>query len=300
MELLYSKNTLHLPNFISPSCEYIELGAGTTCYQVQGPPAADLVVMIHGLSTWSFDVAGFKESFLSKGYRVLTYDLYGRGFSDAPDAVYNVKLFVSQLAELLYKIDISDKPFHLLGISMGGGIASTFAVTFPEKIKTLTLVAPVGLMELPLSAKLTRFPILADLLYPIIGPTILVSRVKGGFTEQQLTQWAEKIKSIERLVQYQLDYNPSYFPAMLSTTRHFEFTSMQYTYEKLGTLEIPVLVLWGDKDTVVSTSCSKELLKLVPRAKLNVYKDGGHLFFETDQKKVTEDALQFVGQYSIL
>src|SRR4051794_24949506 len=62
-----------------------------------------------------------REEFnVEKGYRVLTFDLYGRGSSVGPDTLYTAQLFVGQLVELLYTLNLTDTPFILVGYSMGG------------------------------------------------------------------------------------------------------------------------------------------------------------------------------------
>jgi len=65
--------------------------------------------------------------------RVLRYDLYGRGFSDRPDTVYNQTCFDKQLCELLTALG-NDKPINLIGLSMGGAIAIGFADKHPELV----------------------------------------------------------------------------------------------------------------------------------------------------------------------
>lgn len=61
-----------------------------------------------------------KRALVDEGFHVITYDNYGNGWSDAPDAIYNHALYVSQLAELLLALNIS-RPIHLVGQSLGGG-----------------------------------------------------------------------------------------------------------------------------------------------------------------------------------
>ena len=88
-----------------------------------------------------------------KGHRrVLALDLYGRGSSaitksyatdSEGDVAHTVELFVGQVAELLYTLDIR-QPVDIVGYSMGGAIAAAFASTFPAKARSLTVIAPAG------------------------------------------------------------------------------------------------------------------------------------------------------------
>jgi pimeloyl-ACP methyl ester carboxylesterase len=77
-----------------------------------------------------------------------------------------VNLLFVQTIELLDALEQSAilpqhlaKQFHLIGLSMGGGVAVVYAAQNPERIKTLILLAPAGLpFELPLLAKCVAFP----------------------------------------------------------------------------------------------------------------------------------------------
>ena len=64
--------------------EFIELSQGITHYQWHGPVRGPIAVCVHGLTTPSFVWQGLTAGLTAMGYRVLTYDLYGRGYSDRP------------------------------------------------------------------------------------------------------------------------------------------------------------------------------------------------------------------------
>lgn len=87
------------------------------------------IVFVHGfggqLSVWGPQ----RRHFVELGYRVLTYDHYGSGWSDGlTEASYGVGVYTSQLAELLYKLGWPQ--FHLVGASMGGGTPLLTLFTF--------------------------------------------------------------------------------------------------------------------------------------------------------------------------
>ncbi|KAG5640116.1 hypothetical protein DXG03_001052 [Asterophora parasitica] len=99
----------------------------------------------------------------SNGYRVLVYgaprfgylistrvqilvDLYGRGYSDAPQTTYDANLYTVQLALLMQHLRW-DKAI-IGGVSMGGGIATAFVAQFPQLADdNVVLIASAGLME---------------------------------------------------------------------------------------------------------------------------------------------------------
>lgn len=91
---------------------------------------------------------------VDRGCRVLLFDLFGRGYSDGVgDLPHDERLYVSQAlcvlasSELAWTGQGEDEGFHLVGYSLGGGIAIHLAAAFPRMIKTLILLAPAGMIR---------------------------------------------------------------------------------------------------------------------------------------------------------
>ncbi|KAI0662773.1 Alpha/Beta hydrolase protein [Cubamyces menziesii] len=104
------------------------------------------VVLIHGISTPGITWKEIAPYLAEKGLRVLVYDLYGKGYSEAPHVVYNTTLFVVQLALLLQYIHWDSA--HIVGFSMGGGVAAAFASSMPHLLTgKVAFVASAGLLE---------------------------------------------------------------------------------------------------------------------------------------------------------
>src|SRR5882762_5619014 len=81
--------------------QFITLSDGVTHYQEFGPNSGKNVLLIHGGGIAGFEVWNNTIPFLvSKGYHVLAYDLYGRGYSDRPDVEYTPELLARQASEL--------------------------------------------------------------------------------------------------------------------------------------------------------------------------------------------------------
>lgn len=76
---------------------------------------------------------------LDKQYRLLAIDLIGHGETEAPDdpARYDIEKTASDLAELLQQLDAAKA--HLVGYSMGGRVAITFASLYPDRVASLFL-----------------------------------------------------------------------------------------------------------------------------------------------------------------
>jgi len=75
------------------------LADGVTYYEIAGQPGGQPVILIHGFSVPNFIWDPTFAALAAAGFRVLRYDLFGRGYSDRPKARYDKALFVRQLAE---------------------------------------------------------------------------------------------------------------------------------------------------------------------------------------------------------
>jgi len=116
-----------------------------------GPENGEKVLLLHGISTPCLALAGLAEALVSKGYRVMLFDFFGRGYSDAPaDLPYDMRLYTTQILLALASSGIpwaGDDGFHLMGYSLGGGVAVGFAGYFPRMVRSLVLVAGGGLIR---------------------------------------------------------------------------------------------------------------------------------------------------------
>lgn len=82
----------------------------------------------------------------SSNFRVLLYDLYGRGYSDAPRTTYDTTLYATQLALLMQHIKWDSA--RIAGLSMGGAIAAYLSSVFPWLVDgKIALLASTGLFE---------------------------------------------------------------------------------------------------------------------------------------------------------
>ena len=78
---------------------YISLPSGNTHYEIRGE--GELCVLIHGYAVGYFIYDRLADELVKNGYRVLRYDLLGRGLSERVKGKYNVELFVRQLEDII-------------------------------------------------------------------------------------------------------------------------------------------------------------------------------------------------------
>ena len=110
-------------------------------YEISGPEGAPVLVLSNGImmstASWAFQKAG-----LEKHLRVLLYDCRGMWQSDHPEGPYSMQMHADDLASLLDTLNI--KQAHIAGISYGAEISMVFALSYPEKTKSLIVIDGVS------------------------------------------------------------------------------------------------------------------------------------------------------------
>ncbi|MEN0059480.1 MAG: alpha/beta hydrolase [Bdellovibrio sp.] len=111
-----------------------------------GRPSKKVIVLLHGKN---FPGAYFENVILGlnqEGYRVIVPDQIGFGKSSKPgNYQYSFQTLAQNTRELLKSLQVDE--FYLLGHSMGGMLASRFTLMYPETVKKLFLVNPIGLED---------------------------------------------------------------------------------------------------------------------------------------------------------
>jgi pimeloyl-ACP methyl ester carboxylesterase len=251
------------------SSSFIQLSEGSVEYRLDGPENGETVVLVSGFSVPFYCWDPVYGSLVDVGYRVLRYNLYGRGLSARASGRYTLDLFENQLGEILTALEL-DGPIHLVGLSMGGLISTAYTVHNPENIGSLTLISPAGYpLEESLASKLVKVPVLGDYIMTVFGDSILSKRNTGNLL------MASKYPEFQQQFIEQLKFRGGKH-ALLSTLRYTPFTNMPDYYPMLQQTDVAVLVFWGEKDSVIPFPNSELLLSDLPRAGFISVPEAGH------------------------
>ena len=250
--------------------DFATLSQGVTHYQWLGPARGPVAVCVHGLTTPSFVWYGLARGLARFGYRVLIYDLYGRGYSDRVKGVQDQAFFLRQLNDLLDDQNISGD-VTLLGYSMGGAIATAFAATHPEKVRQLILLASAGMGVG--ANRLTRF-IAATL---VIGDWLMLALFawkhrKGCEAERALPS------SVEGIIDLQLNElkYKGFVPGVLASMRGILAGTLKDEHGAIHRAGIPVLAVWGGKDAVIPLTAMGNLTEWSRDVRQDVIAGAGH------------------------
>ena len=267
---------------------FVALTDGITHYELGGNESGEAIVLVHGYSVPYFIFDPTFEFLCKSGFRVLRYDLFGRGFSDRPNTRYNVDLFLRQLSDLLDALRFP-RPVNLIGLSMGGPITATFTARRPELVKSLTLIDPAGARSLSQTPmlRLIKLPFMAEAILSFTGGEFFVESNAKDFFDPKLV---EQFKSRYRV---QMQYK-GFLRAMLSSTRNGMLESFIETYRQVGKMDKPVLLFWGRNDTTVPLEHSDDLRAAMPNVEFHVFENCGHIPHYEKPDEVNPVLLEFL------
>ena len=268
--------------------DFATLSGGMTHYQWDGPKDGPVLVCIHGLTTPSYVFDLLVAGLVDLGFRVLRYDLWGRGYSDRTGGDQTRHFFIRQLRELLQDQGV-DGPVTVLGYSMGGSIATVFAAEEPKRVQRLILLAPAGLQHKAgaMADLARRLPVVGDWMMLAFGAHELrktAASLAGGSAP---VRSISKRQAAETAVQ-------GYLPAVLSSQRNLLAEDLAEEHVYLGESGLPVVAVWGGDDTVIPIAAMAEMAALNPEARQVEVPGASHALPITHPEAVLE-AIRGVG-----
>ncbi|KAI0075768.1 alpha/beta-hydrolase [Panus rudis PR-1116 ss-1] len=248
---------------------YFATPNGKVRYWLNGPENGTKVVLIHGISLPSITWQKMVEFLAARNFRVLTYDLHGRGYSEAPETLTNTtNLYITQLALLMQYIGWESA--RIVGFSMGGGICAAFSSFFPHLINgRIVLVASAGLME-------ANLPQVSD---------------STGIPAELRRLQTELLPGYDKIIKYDLHNGPI-------SGLHWAFKSLDKLKMRNGLLK--VMIIHGTDDHIVPHNESRKIKELIPGAEVVDVEGATHYLVmrEGHWQKVAESILCFFGSGS--
>lgn len=246
--------------------EFVQLSEGVTCFQWAGPPDAPVVVLVHGFTGPSAVWDNNFHAIAAAGFRVLRFDLFGRGYSDRPHLRYSADVFDRQLLELLDAFQVETAA--VVGLSMGGAQTVHFVDRHPDRVRAFALLAPAGFrVDVP--------PAYAVLGWPGVGEWVLQAfgdrKLPGAMLRMGIPEGAP----------YRIDFMAQmtytgYKRALLSTCRNNPLLSLEPVYRRVGEMNIPAALIWGAADHVLPFEHAQRVKETIPHIEVHAIEGGSH------------------------
>ena len=226
------------------------------------------LLLIMGLG-YSSDAWYRTRPVLSQRCRTIVLDNRGAGRSDMPPGPYPIPLMASDAAAVLDAARIDSA--HVFGISMGGMIAQEFVLQYPQRVRSLILgcTAAGGPTALPADPE---------------AALMLVSRSEMAPEEaaRAAVPFVYDPGTPEERIEEDLAVRRPWFPRPEAYNAQLQGILMWESYERLGQIRCPTLVLHGESDLLVPVGNARLIAEKIPGAKLVVLPHAGHIF-TTDQ-----------------
>lgn len=255
-----------------------------------GPP----MILVHGVpathSLWRPLVGE-----LARHRTLYAIDLPGFGASRAPEDPRDLEL--PRLARAILDFAALHRlaRFDLVGHSFGGAISAAVAAEAPERVTSLSMIAPMG-HEIPPAARLARTSIARRLVAPAWA-------LVPGIARRALVRSSSKVNygpahdaDRSREIAAELDRSDA-LRAICALVGAFDYAEYRRRLERLGReLDVPTLLVGAGRDRVVPIRHFESVCTLLPRADREVFADGVHVVMWQHAEPIAQSIVRLAGR----
>jgi pimeloyl-ACP methyl ester carboxylesterase len=253
--------------YLAAPADMLQVAGWRVHVRDRGPRQAPAVILIHGfgasLQTWD----AWTDT-LARSHRVICFDLPGSGLSlPDPAADYSDARSIELLLALMDRLGLQRA--SIVGHSIGGRIAWTFAATHPERVDRLVLVAPDGFASPGFAyGTAPKVPMLLGLMRYVLPKPLLRANLAPAYADPQWLTAAltDRYDDLLRA--------PGGRQALLERMRQ---TVLVDPRPLLASIRAPTLLIWGERDAMIPFANSSEYLQVLPQATLVSFPLAGHL-----------------------
>jgi non-heme chloroperoxidase len=228
-------------------------------YEERGDSDGVPVLLLHGVtdSRRSWDTV---LPHLPPSIRAVALTQRGHGDSDKPGALYTIEQLAADAAAAIDALHLG--PAVVVGHSMGTWVAERLAIDSPDRVRALLLEAGPGAPRE--NAELFGF---CEEMSVFPGPIDdkVAREFQLGTIERPLADGL-----LDLFVAESLKLPPNLWRVLFGSFLEIDL------YEGLASVEVPALLVWGDRDALVTRAEQDRLVKTIPQARLTVYECTGH------------------------
>lgn len=257
-----------------------------------GPP----IVMVHGQPTWSYLYRKMIPPLVAAGYRCVAPDLMGFGLSDKPtkESVYTLQRHVELVTGLIERLGLQG--ITTVGQDWGGPIGLRYAIDHRDNVCALvilnTLVRPM------------KIPLFFKVMFRSGGFSSFLIRRVDLFRKMAFGGGLMFKRSLDSRAreQYKMPHPKAAmragiaaFPKMIPTsTKHPNYEYIAEIDRTLTTWDVPVLVMFSDKDIAFKVEEGQRIAKMVPNGRFQIVHNAGHYLQEDAGEEIAERMITFL------
>lgn len=276
---LESKAIYHETSGSSARINYYQIGSG------------DPMILLHGFAASSFTWFHITEV-LSKSHTIFALDFKGFGLSDKPfDNGYSLRDQADIVRQLIFEQDLKD--ITIVGHSLGGAVAlSTYESLSEEKKRVRKMVLIDTFITDPVLSARMKIGILPVVGY--LGIRFLPADLYASIILRSSYLDSSRIKDQTlRAYAYYIGL-PGASHAITETARKLFYETPDDLLKIASETEIPVLLIWGDKDPVFPLINGEMLAKGMRKARLSVIPGCGHIPQEEKPAETLQAIMDFL------
>jgi pimeloyl-ACP methyl ester carboxylesterase len=280
-----------IARYTNDHSRFVDVGGVRAHVRDQGNPDGIPMVLIHG-SLASLHVWESWARELAETARVISVDLPGHGLTGPwPRDEYTIEAYTDFVEVLIDNLQLDR--VVLVGHSMGGAVAWSFAATRPDRVLELVLVDAAGYPrqgEAPLPTRLARTSLLGDFGI-FFKPEIAVRRsLREAYADPAMVT-PERVKQYAELQR---------FPGNREATLLRARTQEPLDPTPLKRIDAPTLILWGAKDKWVPAADAFRFQSDIKGARLEIFESLGHNPMEEDPRATAAAVLAFIADAPVL
>lgn len=299
-----------------PDGQFITVDGASLYVLDRGDPADPAVLLLHGFGGSTFSWRYTFDSLIAAGYRVVAFDRPPYGLADkSTDITYSSEAYVSYTVGLMDALDIEQAV--LVGHSAGGSVITAVALAHPERVAGLVYVA--GAVRVPgveafgppqtgdgdsegrggnsvfsslfdVAAQIDPASPLAQILVSrLVTPDMLASIVYGNYYDESRVT-PEIIEGYTQILRVE-GWEGAFLKLL---TGPMGGGDAALDLSPLQSLDVPVLIQWGEQDAVVPLYVGEALHDYLDGSTLIVYPETGHLPMEENADAFNADLLAWL------
>lgn len=256
---------------------FVQIPGLNVHYEVAGKGDV-VIVLVHGnFASWRWWRPLLDR--LPRGFTAYAPDLRGCGDTDRPASGYTIPQLADDLRAFTAALHLP--AVHLVGHSLGGAVALQFALDQPDRVRTLTLVAPAPADGLPLWRVPDSSPLLS--LFDLRGASLAALDAVYRFWHSLDANRPALRQALKRLMPT-LNYDHAFeqlvddaaHMAPEAVVEHLRALDEWNVQSELGRLEVPTLIIGGGRDTLIAQAELERTVSGLPRGRLALWSDVGH------------------------
>ena len=250
-----------------------------------GPENAPTIVFVHGFGA-NKDAWAKVMGFFSKDFRVISPDLPAFGDNKFnKELEYSYANIARYLDEFLSALKLSS--FHIIGVSMGGGVSGIYAALYPQKILSLTLMDTAAVIGEKNS------PFIDEYLRTGVNP--LAYTTVEQFDKAMAYVLGQPLDIPGHFKSYLVDRKISRMESETKIWNELNLEGPDSLGEELDKISAPTLIMWGEKDNIIDVAVAHRLKRELKNSSLEIFPGMGHAPYYVAPEKVADVYRKFLG-----